>query len=208
MKLEFNEKLQELRKSRGMTQEELSAKLFVSRTAVSKWESGKGYPNIDSLKAIAKFFSVTVDDLLSSDELITAAKSENKANMQKIYRFVFGTADIMTILLMLLPLYPHVTDSCVLSVTLWEYSQAALWIKTLHWVLFAVLTVLGIINIMLTHTNTEKGKNAVIVISLIISIVTVLFLTMTREPYAVTMIFLLLIIKGNIASGVLSHSEK
>ena len=66
--MEFHEKLQELRKNKGITQEELAQSLYVSRTAVSKWESGRGYPNIDSLKAIAVYFSVTVDDLLSGDQ--------------------------------------------------------------------------------------------------------------------------------------------
>ena len=54
--MEFNEKLQELRKRKRLTQEELASSLYVSRTAVSKWESGKGYPNIESLKLIANFF--------------------------------------------------------------------------------------------------------------------------------------------------------
>lgn len=53
--MEFNEKLQELRKGKGLTQEELAQEIFVSRTAVSKWESGRGYPNIDSLKELAAF---------------------------------------------------------------------------------------------------------------------------------------------------------
>ena len=44
LEVEFNEKLHELRKSRGLTQEELAEALFVSRTAISKWESGRGYP--------------------------------------------------------------------------------------------------------------------------------------------------------------------
>lgn len=44
--MEFHEKLQELRKSRGLTQEELAEALFVSRTAISKWESGATYPEI------------------------------------------------------------------------------------------------------------------------------------------------------------------
>ena len=55
--MEFNEKLQELRKSRGMTQEELAEALYVSRAAVSKWESGRGYPSIDSLKDISGFLA-------------------------------------------------------------------------------------------------------------------------------------------------------
>ena len=46
--MEFYQRLQELRKQKGLTQEELADKLYVSRTAISKWESGRGYPNIDS----------------------------------------------------------------------------------------------------------------------------------------------------------------
>ena len=65
--MEFNEKLQQLRKKKGLTQEELSAALFVSRTAVSKWESGRGYPNIHTIKNIAKIFDLTVDELLSGE---------------------------------------------------------------------------------------------------------------------------------------------
>ena len=76
--MEFHEKLQELRKQRGLTQEELAQRLYVSRTAISKWESGRGYPNIESLKAIAAFFSMTVDALLSSDEVLTLAEKSQR----------------------------------------------------------------------------------------------------------------------------------
>ena len=76
--MEFHEKLQELRKRRGLTQEELAQALCVSRTAISKWESGRGYPGIDSLKAIAAFFAVSIDDLLSGDALLTIAQEEGK----------------------------------------------------------------------------------------------------------------------------------
>ena len=60
--MEFNEKLQELRKGKKLTQEELAQDLFVSRTAISKWESGRGYPSIDSLKEISRYFSVSIDE--------------------------------------------------------------------------------------------------------------------------------------------------
>ena len=76
--MEFHEKLQELRKREGLTQEQLAQRLFVSRTAVSKWESGRGYPEIETLKAIAGLFSVTVDALLSTDELLCVAREDKK----------------------------------------------------------------------------------------------------------------------------------
>ena len=76
--MEFNEKLQELRKQKGLTQEELAAALFVSRPTISKWESGRGYPSIDSLKAIAKFFGITIDVLLSGEELLTIAEEDTR----------------------------------------------------------------------------------------------------------------------------------
>ena len=79
--MEFNEKIQELRKSRGLTQEELAEALFVSRTAISKWESGRGYPNIDSLKQISNYFSISIDELLSGEKLITIAENENRTNL-------------------------------------------------------------------------------------------------------------------------------
>ena len=71
--MEFSEKLQLLRKQRGWTQEQLAEHIYVSRTAVSKWESGKGYPSIDSLKALAQVYEVTIDGLLSGEKLMAVA---------------------------------------------------------------------------------------------------------------------------------------
>ena len=91
--MEFNEKLQELRKQKGLTQEQLAEYLYVARTALSKWESCRGYPNIDSLKAIAKFFEVTIDELLSGDELLTIAEEDTKQKERMIRDLVFGLID-------------------------------------------------------------------------------------------------------------------
>ena len=92
--MEFHEKLQELRKNRGLTQEELAEVLYVSRTAISKWESGRGYPSIDSLKAIASFYSVTIDELLSGEKLISIAEKENKSNIRNMCDLLFGMVDV------------------------------------------------------------------------------------------------------------------
>ena len=88
--MEFHEKLQDLRKNRGITQEELAEALYVSRTAISKWESGRGYPSIDSLKEISNYFSVTIDDLLSGEKLLSIAEKENKSNLRRLCDFLLG----------------------------------------------------------------------------------------------------------------------
>lgn len=105
--MEFNEKLCELRKNRKMTQEELAEALFVSRTAISKWESGRGYPSIDSLKEISKFFSVSIDDLLSADKIISIAEKENKANVKNMCDLLLGIFDMLCFALVVLPLYSN-----------------------------------------------------------------------------------------------------
>ena len=87
--MDFSKKLQELRKQKGLTQEELAQKLYVSRTAISKWESGRGYPSIDSLKEIAKFFCVTVDQVLSGEEVLTIAQEYQKQKHSHFRDLVF-----------------------------------------------------------------------------------------------------------------------
>lgn len=111
--MEFYEKLQELRKSRGLTQEELAEALYVSRTAVSKWESGRGYPSIDSLKDISSYFSVSIDELLSGEKLLSIAERENKSNMQNLCDMLIGILDLLSVTLIVLPLYPNPIDGYI-----------------------------------------------------------------------------------------------
>lgn len=194
--MEFHEKLQELRKNRGLTQEELAEALFVSRTAISKWESGRGYPSIDSLKEIAKYFSVTIDDLLSGEKLLSIAEKENNSNIQSICDLLFGMVDIGSILLILLPLYPNTIDGYIGSVNLFAYTETSLTNRFIYWILFVLLIVTGIVKILLTKFRSEKNHKISTDISMGLNIVIVLFLAMTRESYAIAVAFLLLIIKG------------
>lgn len=62
--MNFSEKLQLIRKSRGFTQEKLAEALMLSRQAVAKWEAGLAYPEIENLLAISDLFHVTVDFLV------------------------------------------------------------------------------------------------------------------------------------------------
>ena len=194
--MEFHEKLQELRKNRGLTQEELAECLYVSRTAISKWESGRGYPSIDSLKEISKFFSVSIDDLLSGDKLLSIAEKENKANLRRMCDLVLGIVDLCSVILIILPLYPNKMDGFVYSVNLFSYTQITSVNRLLYWGIFITLIIIGIIQLLTLKNRVEKCMKIMTVFSLVISIVGVLFLAMTREVYALIVIFILLIIKG------------
>lgn len=64
----FQERLYQLRKERGLSQEELANEVGVSRQAVQKWESGAAQPTLDKLAALARYFGVTLDFLVSGEE--------------------------------------------------------------------------------------------------------------------------------------------
>ena len=72
----FGEKVRNLRERHHLTQEELAQKIHVSRNAVSKWETGKGYPSLDSLKLLAALFDVSIDELLSEEERLAKKTME------------------------------------------------------------------------------------------------------------------------------------
>lgn len=205
--MEFSEKLQTLRKQKGLTQEELAQALFVSRTAISKWESGKGYPSIDSLKEISKYFSITIDELLSSEELITAAQDDNRKNNADLLDLLTGCADIMSVLMILLPLYPEKVNGSYTAVSLLRYTQIELPLACVCWGLMILLIAVGAVKVLMHYRHIEKGRNAVTVASFVLSITAVLFLTAARLPYAVTVVFLLLIIKGIIVSKLPNNGK-
>ena len=194
--MEFGEKLQDLRKTRNLTQEELAEALYVSRTAISKWESGRGYPSIDSLKEISCFFDVTIDDLLSSEKLISIAKRENESNLQRLYNIFFGISDLFAVFLIVLPLYPLSINGYVYSTNLFSYTGGSTINLAIHWILFLTLLVLGIFKLFLTHVGNDKPQNVLRNISLGFSILTVLYLSIAREPYAIIVAFLFFAVKG------------
>ena len=66
--MNFNEKIKEIRKKQNLTQEQFAEKIFVSRNAVAKWESHRGYPDIQNLITISEVFGISLDDLVKDDK--------------------------------------------------------------------------------------------------------------------------------------------
>lgn len=128
-----------MRKNRGFTKEELAQVLYVSRTAISKWESGRGYLSIDSLKEISNYFGVTIDDLL------------------------FGMVDLFSFILIVLSLYPKPINGYIFSVNLFSHTETTWFNRWIYWIMFIILIMVGIVKIVLTQFKIEKGyKNVYI----------------------------------------------
>ena len=191
--MEFNEKLQELRRQTGLTQEELAAHLFVSRAAVSKWESGRGYPGIDSLKAISRFFSVSIDDLLSGDELVRLAEEDQNEKQNDTRSVIFGWLDVCAALLFFLPFFAERSSAGIRSVSL-LFLNAALYARVLCILPASLLSLSGILALtrqsraVLSFQYIEK-------ISLALSCAAILLFIAFLHPYAAVFTFLLLLTK-------------
>ena len=192
--MEFGEKIQKLRKQNKLSQEQLAEKLYVSRTAVSKWESGKGYPNIDSLKDIAKLFDKTIDELLSSEEVIDLAKKENVSNINGINNLIYGLLDIVSILFIFLPIYVKKSNNFIYSVPLISADMSNI-IKLFCIVILLLLSLIGIVEIIFNFIDNKRLQRIVNITSFVVGIFSVLCFLITRQIYLTVIIFIILIIK-------------
>ena len=193
--MEFGQKIQKLRNQNKWTQEQLAEKLYVSRTAVSKWESGKGYPNIDSLKDIAKLFNKTIDELLSSEEIIDIAKKENTSNIKRTNNLIYGLLDIISVLFIFLPLYAQRAENFIYSVSLISTNDISNIIKVSYIVILSILSLIGIAELIMNFVDNKKFQRIVNVISLIVETISILFFAISRQTYLTAIIFIILIIK-------------
>ena len=194
--MELNEKLQELRKQKGLTQEELAQALFVSRTAVSKWESGRGYPNIESLKGIAKFFGVTVDELLSGDELLTIAEEDARQTKSHFCDLVFGLLDISIAMFFFLPFFGEKSTGTVHAVSLPALAEIATYLKIAYYGIVIGIVLLGICMLALQNFRQQFWVRHKSHISLMVNAVGVILFVISLQPYPAIVLFLFLIIKA------------
>jgi transcriptional regulator with XRE-family HTH domain len=89
--MQFHEKLQMLRKEKGLSQEMLAEMLGLSRQAISKWESGQTYPETDKLIVLSEIFGVTVDSLLKDSDVefdnINTSQTPHWATRRRVYEY-------------------------------------------------------------------------------------------------------------------------
>lgn len=194
--MDFSKKIQELRKQNGLTQEQLASQLFVSRTAVSKWESGRGYPNIDSLKSISKLFSISVDELLSGEELLAAAEEDNRNKIKNLYSLVFGLLDISVSLFFLLPLLRQKVYGIIQAVSLLSLTEVKPYLQVSYFILIITITLFGILTLAIQTCKKTFWLTSKSIISLALSILATLLFIISSQPYAAAFLFVSLTIKA------------
>ena len=194
--MEFNEKLQKLRTNENLTQEELAEKLYVSRAAISKWESGRGYSSIDSLKVLAKYFHVTIDELIGTDEIIDIAQQDIKESNKKYTALICGILDCLTLLLFFLPVFGNGGSSDVKSVAMFAISGIGLWLKTIYIAAISITVLNGFSGIVISNFDKPEWDNHRVVTGIALSIIGTMLFILARQPYAGIFFLSILVIKG------------
>jgi len=193
--MEFNEKLQELRKSRSLTQEELAEALFVSRTAVSKWESGRGYPGIDSLKAISRFFSVSIDELICPKEMLSVAENDRNSFLSRWIPFICSTLDLLPAVLLFIPLFGNGTETPS-AVSLISLSGISAWIRIVFFILIGLTILNGLCGMIVSQMEQPVWNRRLVITGAVLSVAGAALFMITRQPYAGMIYLMLLIVKG------------
>lgn len=192
--MEFSEKLQELRKARSLTQEQLAEALYVSRTAVSKWESGRGYPSIDSLREVSRFFSVTIDELISPDEVVSAAQAEKRSFAHGYTSLVCGLLDVLPALLLVVPVFGNGTEGLT-TVSLLALGGVSPWVRAVFAACVGATVLCGFCELAASRADGRWGKVA-LAAGAALSAASVAAFILARQPYAGITCFALLATKA------------
>ena len=203
--MDFGEKLKALRTERGLTQEQLAARLYVSRTAVSKWETGGGSPNLDSLQAVARLFDVSVDDLLSADDLIVLARDERRSTARSSGMLSFGLLDVLAVVFAFIPLYGVDDGSFVRMANLADYGASVDFGASFAVMAAAVVSLMfvGAVEILLAAAGSRRAARIVALVGFAVQALAVVLFASTMQPYATTLMFALLLAKVVVGNRIL-----
>jgi len=182
--MEFHEKLKNMRLQRALTQEALAQALFVSRTAISKWESGRGYPNLESLKAIAQFFSVTIDELLSDQEPAEIKQEKSVSKNRHRITLIFALLDIGAVLFFIAPLFGQKLPGGIRSVSLFALWSIQPYLKAVYFALILCTVLLGMLTLVISSIRRESLVSRCLKLSWCIAAASALLFILSRQPYA------------------------
>lgn len=194
--MELSEKIQTLRKERGLTQEQFAQQLFVSRTAVSKWETGRGTPSIDSLQMIAKLCGVSLDALLGTEEAVAMAKEEHREDLGRFGARVDGMLDLAAVAGLVLPLYKLRRAEIFYCVPLWQLGG---WQAALYWVFPLALALCGGAQLALSRRDGARLRAGLRCLGMALNALGIFLLILGGQPYPAVLYFSLFLLKTAVA---------
>ena len=169
----FKDKLKELREEFGLSQQALADKLFVSRSAIAKWENGFGIPSDVNLESLCKLFNVEEDVLLDKNELKTSVRFYQK--IISIFSFLFDGMCILIPVFFLfrtiLPVADHYLGSGAVIAIYREFIivKELGWISIIPILLYLITIFMAIIDILIqTSKINKKIPNIKIILMLLL----------------------------------------
>lgn len=153
--MELSKKTQKLSKEQRLTQDQFAERLFVSRSAVSKLETGRGTPSMDFLQQISRLYNITIDELLSAEEVITIAKHEKKENINCFTSYIDSILNLVAIIGLLLPLFKVEDNNMFYSVPLYQFNG---WLSVLYWMFTILMGICGCIQILINKITAKKQR--------------------------------------------------
>jgi len=195
--MNIGDRIKHLRKEMNFTQQDLADKLYVSRAAISKWETGKGYPNIESLQDISSLFQISINDLLSNEELIQIAVESRKDNVKSFSLYGFSIFDLLGFTMMFFPLFANKVGDYYQSVSLFHHNIENIPIIITYYLVFMIYLLLFGVECCIGYFSLFQHKRKMLLIlSCLFSVFSLFVFIITNEPYISFFITILLLLKA------------
>lgn len=163
--------------------------------------AGRGYPSIDSLKAISKLFAISIDDLLSSEELMSIAETDQKEKTKTMRDLIFGALDCMAAMMFFLPFFGErkTQEEMIRSVSMMELSYLAPYMRVAYIATVILIVAIGVLELLSQRIQNRIWEKNRVMISLGLNLFGVTIFMASLQPYAGFFLLCTLAVKGILA---------
>lgn len=150
---------------------------------------------MESLKCLSKLFGISIDELLSNDELLELAERDKRANIGRVIGLVFGALDVIALAFLFLPLFGQQEGDYIRAVTLLNHTGIS---EVLQWLYVGYLILLssfGVFELAAELIDHEKWLSLCRLCSLALHAAAIFLFAVSRQPYVTALLFLLFMVK-------------
>ena len=151
---------------------------------------------IESLKTISKHFSISLDELLSGEQLLSIAENDQKEKEKRVRDLFFGLLDCCMALLLFLPCFCQKTDGVIKIVSLLSLKGIQQYLKTVYIVFIILMIVVGISTLTLQNCQRKLWTQSKNILSITLNAGSVCLFIISLQPYPAIFSFAFLIIKA------------